>query len=136
MEQPSTRDILADARRDWRHWHNYAIGAGAIVFGIALFRLRDPEIAEATRTFWLLFPLPFFLLGLWATIARERRVDELTRTIERDADAFAMKFTTFLIPWLALFAIAGYTIDWPILLFPLLIRSLAWTMIRRRIGLP
>jgi len=136
MEQPTTSDILADARRDWRHWHNFAIGGAAIVWGVAFFRLRDPGLADTARDFWLAFPLPFLLLGLWATFARERRLDELDRGIERDADAFGMKVTTFLIPGVILYNIAGYAVEWPILMLPLFIRAIAWTRARRKMGLP
>ena len=136
LEEPSVADVVADAQREWSRPHSYAIIATGIVWGIAFLKLGNPDLAESRRILWTFLPLPFLGLGLWTLFARDRRLDELNRAIEREAASFAMKLTTAWMFGLILLSEAGNVIDWEVaLLWPLLFYTIGWVRARRRLGL-
>ncbi len=95
MEQIPLKDILADARRLRSRPLNIAQVLWAPVLWLAITILHSPEMIGATRTFWTVLPLPFLVLGFWATGAREKRMDEYQLAVERAAGSLAFRFTLF-----------------------------------------
>jgi hypothetical protein len=137
MEEPSLADTVSDSQREWSSPYTLAIFLAAIVWGMAFMKLGDPDLVAGTaRTVWTVLPFPFLALGLWALFARDRRLDELNRVIERDAASFAMKLTSVWVFGIVLLSVAGFNFEWEIaVMWPLLFNGFGYVRARRRLGL-
>ncbi|MEO5800843.1 MAG: hypothetical protein ABIZ70_12210 [Gemmatimonadales bacterium] len=95
MNRLTLADIRADARRtrSWPLEIAHLLWAGVV--WLAIWRLQSPDLVGMSRTLWTLLPFPFFVLGFWASEAREKRMDEFELAVERAAGSLAFRFTLF-----------------------------------------
>lgn len=134
LEKYSTQDALADARREFRAWYFIPNALAGIVWATAVFWvLPNPDLSDSARTLWEILPWPFLVVGLIGWIARERRLDELSRAVSQKAATIAWNVTVFYLMGMTLMDASGYTLEWKWAIFwPLFFYSNAWMWVHKR----
>jgi hypothetical protein len=134
MDNYSTRDVLADAKRNSPTWFFYPSALGALIWGIAVFWVLDrPGLSDSTRTLWEILPWPFLVIAAVAWIARERRVDEVSRAVSERAAYFTWHFTFFGFMAMTLLEASGIEVAWrDAFIWPALLHFFTWMWIHKR----